>query len=127
MTASLLALKSVLMMGVFLPLGPYETGKVKSLNRPLTCLDVKSIKDYKTVSDTLVILDTLKGRVSMKLTKGCQNLHFHRYISYIPLNGQLCVNRSEVRSRSGYSCTVSRLKPVVEDKKDLTLTGGEND
>jgi hypothetical protein len=58
-------------------------------------------------SDERVRLNMREGPdILMRLRRHCPQLYFHRYISYTPVNGQLCEGLDDVVSRSGMPCRI---------------------
>lgn len=80
------------------------------------CISIAGLQKYKTLSDKQVKLFFKKKSYSMTLSSGCNNLHYHGYLSYIPLNGKLCTQKNEIKTRSGHSCLVQAFLPIVQKK-----------
>lgn len=72
------------------------------------CIPTSDIASYKVESDLLVRLKMRNASdVIMRLRRHCPQLHFHDYISYTPVNGQLCEGVDDVVSRSGMPCRIA--------------------
>lgn len=131
---SLMSLMSLMSATALAALAQQEDQAKPTPKAERNCIQVTAIEDYKTRSDNAVLL-TLKlmlpsqgsqksvpkptpkqtpaplTQVMMRLSQGCHNLHFHDYISYIPLNGRLCAGVSNIKSRSGHSCKIIAFLP----------------
>ncbi len=72
------------------------------------CIPTSEISSYKVESDLLVRLKMRNADdIIMRLRRHCPQLHFHDYISYTPVNGQLCEGIDDVVSRSGMPCRIA--------------------
>ncbi|WND03692.1 DUF6491 family protein [Temperatibacter marinus] len=89
-------------------------GQSNLLISDIECVDVRQLKSYTPLSDKIVRLTTAKEVYLMTLSSSCFNLSYYSYMSYTPINGHLCRDKSEIRTRSGHSCTVKSF----EIKKD---------
>ncbi|WP_417449075.1 DUF6491 family protein [Kordiimonas sp.] len=73
------------------------------------CIDTDKIVSYQTVSDELIRFELTDHHVMARLRKNCPQMHYHGYISYQPVNGQLCARFDDVVSRSGMPCRIESL------------------
>lgn len=79
------------------------------------CLPLADIAGIQPVSDSRLLFILRDDRlVSVQLQKGCQAREFYSgLIVKRPEDGQLCVKRDALLSRSGASCQVSSFRQLV--------------
>lgn len=79
------------------------------------CLPIAEIAGIQPVSNDRLLFILRDDRlVSVQLEKGCQAREFYSgLILRRPEDGQLCVKRDELLSRSGASCRLSGLRQLV--------------
>lgn len=77
------------------------------------CLQADRIQNYKVESDELVRFE-MDGKtdILMRLKRHCPQLHFHKYMSYTPVNGQLCAKFDDIITRAGTPCRIDSLEEV---------------
>lgn len=83
------------------------------------CLPVNRISGVQTGSGNRLMLFTRDNRIiSVNLEKACRARDFYSGF-YVEKNadGQLCVDRDKLQSRSGAKCEVERMRQLVAVKK----------
>ena len=82
-------------------------------NAEISCVETDQIASYKVESDEIVRL-ALKNRkqIILRLKRHCPQLHFHRYISYTPVDGRICAGSDEIKTRAGLACRIGSFTPV---------------
>ncbi len=90
------------------------------------CIPTSDITGYKVESDSLVRLK-MRGAsdVIMRLKRHCPQLHFHKYISYTPVNGKLCEGLDDVVSRSGMPCRIASFSDDPVSSAPQSQTGDD--
>ncbi|NVJ99539.1 MAG: hypothetical protein HWE25_15410 [Alphaproteobacteria bacterium] len=84
--------------------------------KPMACIDAQNIAEYKVVSDELIRLIMDKGPdVFMRLKRHCPQLHFHKYVSYTPVNGRLCARFDDIFTRSGTPCRIESFSSAQDE------------
>jgi hypothetical protein len=81
------------------------------------CVPVAGIAGVKPVSDNRLVLFMRDRRmIGADLAKTCSARDFYLgfYVSQTP-DGQLCVARDQIHSRSGSTCTIERVRELVPD------------
>lgn len=74
------------------------------------CLETDQVVSYKTENDTTVRFFMKNGaEMLLKLKRQCPQLHFHRYISYTPVDGKLCAGNDKIKTRAGVDCRIFSL------------------
>ena len=82
-----------------------------------SCISADQINGYKVESDELVRFTMHDGStVLARLHRTCPQLHFHGYISYTPVNGQLCAKVDDIKTRSGMPCKIETFTKPDPDK-----------
>ncbi len=81
---------------------------------PILCVPSKTAEHYTILSDRIVILTGGDDDIILTLKHECTALKHHGYFSFIPINGQLCVNHPKggpvnIVHRGGVPCTIGRL------------------
>ncbi|WP_262692360.1 DUF6491 family protein [Kordiimonas aestuarii] len=89
------------------------------------CIDAENIISYHTVSDDLIRFELRDKDVMARLRKTCPQLHYHGYISYQPVNGQLCARFDDVVNRSGMPCRIESFTELPHTPGDETSDAGE--
>lgn len=103
------------------------TPATESDHKAKHCIPTDRIIGYKVESDDLVRLE-MKGHkdVLVHLKRACPQLHYHNYIAFQPINGELCARFDDIISRTGLPCRIesftemTRPKPE-EDKPEESL------
>jgi hypothetical protein len=83
------------------------------------CLSITKIAGVRVIEDDRLLLHLRDRRlVSARLDKACRAQEFYSgfYVER-SRDGRLCVNRDMLRSRSGTSCELSRLRELVPDER----------
>lgn len=79
-------------------------------SKRVKCLDANEIENYEIVSDKSVRFALKDGRSALVVLQSvCGDLLYHHYISYVPMNGKLCVNRDELVTREGIHCKIKTI------------------
>lgn len=88
------------------------------------CVETDNIEGYKVESDERVRLIMKDGSHFLLLMKRhCPQLHFHRYITYTPVNGRICASADEIRTRAGLSCRIGSIEPITRPHSKNPQTG----
>ena len=79
------------------------------------CLTLGAIAGVQPLSDDRLLLILRDNRLfTARLTKGCQAREFYSgFIVKRNVDGQVCISRDQLLSRSGASCQVSRFRQLV--------------
>jgi len=87
------------------------------------CVETDRIASYKVESDEIVRL-FLKNNTQMilRLKQHCPQLHFHRYISYTPIDGKICAGNDEIKTRAGLACRIGSIK-LIPEATEIDVTG----
>ena len=79
------------------------------------CLETGQITGYKTENDKTVRFFMENGEdMLLKLKRLCPQLHFHRYISYTPVDGKLCAGSDKIKTRAGVNCRIFSISPALQ-------------
>lgn len=81
------------------------------------CLPIAGIAGVQVGRDNRLMLSLRDRRViSLGLEKGCRARDFYSgfYVERSP-DGQICVDRDRLQSRSGANCALTRLRQLVEE------------
>ncbi|PCI63834.1 MAG: hypothetical protein COB37_03535 [Kordiimonadales bacterium] len=77
------------------------------------CVKTDSIVRYKVESDTAVRLFLRDDRqIVLRVKRFCPQLHFHRYMSYTPVDGRICAGEDDIKTRAGLACRIESLTPA---------------
>jgi len=92
------------------PLLAQESGDAKK------CIDADKVSGYRIVSDELIRLE-MQGQkdVLLRLKRHCPQLHYHKYMSFTPVNGQLCARFDDIITRSGTPCRIESFSEVSDE------------
>lgn len=90
------------------PAAQGTSGRHKTASDDQTrCLETDQVVSYKTENDTTVrFFMENGGEILLKLKRQCPQLHFHRYISYTPVDGKLCASNDKIKTRAGVNCRI---------------------
>jgi len=90
-----------------------EKAAPETSGKPLRCITTNRIMSYSVESDDTVRL-MMRGKkdVIMKLRRDCPQLHYHNYIAYTPVNGQLCARMDDIVTRTGLPCRIGTLTEI---------------
>lgn len=95
---------------------PQEAGSSRFIERQMgECVSVSDISGVRTEGGRRLILFMRDGRViSAELENACHARHFYSgfYLTRSS-DGQLCVDRDSLHSRSGLACKLSRLRQFI--------------
>jgi len=101
-------LLSLCLLGLALPQTQAQPRQQGTGEERTRCVPTGDIVDYRVESDELVRLKMRDANdILMRLRRHCPQLYFHKYISYTPVNGQLCEGLDDVVSRSGMPCRIA--------------------
>lgn len=77
------------------------------------CVETDAIKSHSIETDQRILFMMTDDTVQvMTLKPHCPQLHFHNYFSYTPVNGRLCANEDEIKTRAGLPCRIDSIKPL---------------
>ena len=92
--------------GVFLTIISFNSLEAQ-VQSEAQCIETDNIASYKIETDDIVkFLMTDGSYVEMRLKHSCPQLRFHGYLSYTPMNGQLCAGADEIKTRAGLPCRI---------------------
>jgi len=92
----------------------------RAANDRARCLETDQVSSYKTENDKAVrFLMTDGKQLLLRLKRQCPQLHFHRYISYTPIDGKLCAGRDKVKTRAGVSCRIYSISDTVRPETNI--------
>lgn len=110
-TPSLATLKDADAVG----LTPIEPNKSR-------CIETDQIDQYQTDNDQQVRLFLRNGsQFLLRLRQQCPQLHFHRYMSYTPVDGKICAGSNKIKTRAGLSCRIDSISPVAPAETDVPV------
>ena len=88
------------------------------------CIETDQVARYKTENDELVRLFMKNGhQMLLRLKQQCPQLHFHRYISYTPVDGKLCAGSNQIKTRAGLTCRIGSIAPAPADVPNVPKNG----
>jgi hypothetical protein len=100
-----------------LPRFPQETASNLVERRMGSCVPVRGIAGVQVSRDNRLLLFMRDDRiVSLGLEKGCRAKDF--YLGFYverQSDGQICVDRDRLQSRSGANCALTRMRQLVEE------------
>ena len=107
-TAALLAIVLAAFAGASAATAQEASGTAVTTEADKTrCLSTDQISDYNTESDKLVRFFMKNGEeMLLRLKHQCPQLHFHRYVSYTPVDGKLCAGNDKIKTRAGVDCRI---------------------
>ena len=77
------------------------------------CVDTDGILKYQVESDIAVRLFMRDNQqVMLRVKRFCPQLHFHRYMSYTPIDGRICAGADDIKTRAGLVCRIESLTPL---------------
>ncbi|WP_417459448.1 DUF6491 family protein [Kordiimonas sp.] len=85
-----------------------ETGeRAAAAREEMRCISTDNIQSYEVQSDEIVrFIMADADDILVRLKRSCPQLHYHGYISYQPVNGQLCARIDDLVSRAGTPCRI---------------------
>ncbi len=84
------------------------------------CIDADKVSGYRIVSDELIRLE-MRGQkdVLLRLKRHCPQLHYHKYMSFTPVNGQICARFDDIITRSGTPCRIESFSDVPDESVEV--------
>ena len=77
------------------------------------CVDTDGILKYKVESDIAVRLFMRdQQEVMLRVKRFCPQLHFHRYMSFTPVDGRICAGADDIKTRAGLACRIESFTPI---------------
>ncbi len=97
-------------------LAPAEALVAQDSGDAKKCIDADKVSGYRIVSDELIRLE-MQGQkdVLLRLKRHCPQLHYHKYMSFTPVNGQLCARFDDIITRSGTPCRIESFSDIPDD------------
>ncbi|SDD31655.1 DUF6491 family protein [Kordiimonas lacus] len=110
-----MTLASLLCLAPTTALKAQETAEAKK------CIDAGKISGYRIVTDEVIRLE-MQGQkdVLLRLKRHCPQLHYHKYMSFTPVNGQLCARFDDIITRSGTPCRIESISEVSDESADTS-------
>ena len=93
-----------------LTLDPSLQVRGKTKGKKTKCLTTDEITSYAILDDRTVRFQLTGNRYADVLVqKACGDLKYHEYVSYVPMNGQLCAKVDELITREGIHCRIKAI------------------
>ncbi|WP_417456311.1 DUF6491 family protein [Kordiimonas sp.] len=87
--------------------------RTEAAKEDMRCISTRNIQSYEVQSDEVVRFK-MQGTddILVRLKRSCPQLHYHGYISYQPVNGQLCARIDDLVSRAGTPCRIDSFSKI---------------